>query len=113
MWPDLGLAARARALALREEGIDLIVVDYLRLVQDASSVGESGQSSSAFRRSDTREHEVPSVSHGLKALAKLLETPVLALAQVNDKAVEGRADKRPMLFDYRESAAIVQPEGVQ
>jgi replicative DNA helicase len=105
------LAARARALALREEGgLDLIVVDYLQLVQGASLGDRQGQSS--FRRSDTREQEVTSVSHGLKALAKLLDVPVLALAQVNDKTVEGRADKRPLGSDYRESSAIYHDSDV-
>lgn len=106
------LAARARALTLRVGALDLLAVDYLQLVQGSGSAGGAAGQHSGQRRSDTREQEVTSVAHGLKALAKLLDTPVLALAQVNDKQVEGRADKRPLGSDYRESSAIYHDSDV-
>ncbi len=93
------LAARARRLQ-RQKGLDLIIVDYLQLVTTSSS-----------RRNDGRVQEVSEVAQGLKALAKDLDVPVLALAQLSRK-VEDRDDKRPQLADLRESGAIEQDADV-
>lgn len=83
----------ARALK-RKYGIGLVVVDYLQLVE-------------TDRRTGNREQEIADVSKRLKRLAKKLEIPVAALAQLN-RSVEGRADKRPHLGDLRESGSIEQ-----
>ncbi|MFT4955684.1 MAG: replicative DNA helicase [Brevundimonas sp.] len=90
------LAARARRLKRMEHGLDLIVVDYLQLV----TVGEgNGQKN--------RVQEVSEITGGLKALAKELSVPILALSQLS-RQVESREDKRPQLSDLRESGSIEQ-----
>jgi replicative DNA helicase len=88
------LASRARRLKA-EHGIDLLIIDYLQLIR----VTLEG------KRYQNREQEIAEISRGLKALAKELDVPVLALAQLS-RAVESRADKRPQLSDLRESGAI-------
>ena len=93
------LAARARRLK-RTSGLDLIVVDYLQLV----TTGDAS-------RSDNRVQEVTQVTQGLKALAKELSVPILALAQLS-RQVETRDDKRPHLADLRESGSIEQDADV-
>ena len=93
------LAARARRLQ-RQKGLDLIVVDYLQLV-----------TTSGLRRNDGRVQEVSEVTQGLKALAKELDIPVIALSQLSRK-VEDRDDKRPQLADLRESGSIEQDADV-
>ena len=78
-------------------GLDLIVIDYLQLMQ--VSLGRSG--------SENRQHEVSEISRSLKALARELEAPVLALSQLS-RSVENRQVKRPMLSDLRESGSLEQ-----
>jgi replicative DNA helicase len=92
------LQARARRLQ-RTGGLDLIVVDYLQLV------------TSSMRRNDGRVMEVSEITQGLKALAKDLKVPVLALSQLS-RQVENRDDKRPQLSDLRESGSIEQDADV-
>ena len=88
------LAARARKLK-RQQGLGLLVVDYLQLMTGASKKG------------DNRVQEVSEITTGLKALAKELNIPILALSQLS-RAVEAREDKRPQLSDLRESGSIEQ-----
>ncbi len=92
------LAARARRLK-RSTGLDLIVVDYLQLVTTDGSKG------------DNRVQEVSSITQGLKALAKELSVPVVALSQLS-RQVENREDKKPQLSDLRESGSIEQDADV-
>jgi replicative DNA helicase len=92
------LQARARRLK-RTKGLDLIIVDYLQLV------------TSSNRRSDGRVQEVSEITQGLKALAKDLKVPVIALSQLS-RQVEMRPDKRPQLSDLRESGSIEQDADV-
>ena len=87
------LAARARRLK-RQSGLDLVVIDYLQLV-----TGGEGS------KTDNRVQEVSMITQGLKALAKELEVPVIALSQLS-RQVENREDKRPQLSDLRESGSI-------
>jgi replicative DNA helicase len=88
------LAARARRLK-RQQGLGLLVIDYLQLMTGMS------------RRGDNRVQEVSEITNGLKALAKELNVPILALSQLS-RAVEQRDDKRPQLSDLRESGSIEQ-----
>jgi replicative DNA helicase len=89
------LRSKCRKLK-RESGLDLVVVDYLQLMHAPSG-----------RASQSREQEIATISRSLKALAKELEVPVVALSQLN-RAVEKRKGERPMLADLRESGAIEQ-----
>ena len=95
--PISQLAARARRLK-RTHGLDLIVVDYLQLVRPASA-------------KEGRVQEVSEITMGLKAIAKELSIPVIALAQLS-RQVENREDKRPQLSDLRESGSIEQDADV-
>jgi len=91
------LRTRARRLK-RNEGLGLVVVDYLQLMDGSS-------------RSDNRVQEISEITRGLKTLAKELDVPVLALSQLS-RAVEQREDKRPQLSDLRESGTIEQDADV-
>ena len=92
------LAARARRLK-RQKGLGLIVVDYLQLL------------SGSRRSGDSRVQEITEITTGLKALAKELQVPVVALSQLS-RQVEQREDKRPQLSDLRESGSIEQDADV-
>ncbi|MEQ8388282.1 MAG: replicative DNA helicase [Alphaproteobacteria bacterium] len=93
------LRTRARRLK-RTQGLDLVVIDYLQLLRP--TVGT---------RADNRVQEISDITRGLKALAKELNVPVLALSQLS-RAVEQRDDKRPQLADLRESGSIEQDADV-
>jgi replicative DNA helicase len=93
----LEMRAKARRLKM-EHGLSLIVVDYLQLMRGRGPV-------------ERREQEISEISRSLKALAKELDLPVIALSQLN-RGVEQRTDKRPTLADLRESGAIEQDADV-
>jgi len=95
--PISQLAARARRLK-RTHGLDVLIVDYLQLVRPATA-------------RDNRVNEVSEITQGLKAIAKELDIPVIALSQLS-RQVESREDKRPQLSDLRESGSIEQDADV-
>ncbi len=95
--PISQLAARARRLK-RTHGLDVLIVDYLQLVRPAIA-------------KDSRVNEVSEITQGLKAIAKELHIPVVALSQLS-RQVENREDKRPQLSDLRESGSIEQDSDV-
>jgi len=92
------LAARARKLK-RQQGLDLLIVDYLQLLAGSN------------KSQGNRVQEITEITTGLKALAKELEVPVIALSQLS-RQVEQRDDKRPQLSDLRESGSIEQDADV-
>jgi replicative DNA helicase len=91
----LEVRAKARRL-MSERGLDLVIIDYLQLMRGR---GRAAQ--------ESREREISDISRSLKALAKELKVPVVALSQLN-RELEKRQNKRPMLSDLRESGAIEQ-----
>ncbi len=91
--PISTLSARARRLK-RTHGLDVLIIDYLQLVRPASA-------------KDNRVNEVSEITQGMKAIAKELDIPVIALSQLS-RQVESRDDKRPQLSDLRESGSIEQ-----
>ena len=92
------LAARARRLK-RQRGLDVLVIDYIQLL------------SGAARKGDNRVQEVTEITHRLKAVAKELDVPIVAVSQ-RSRQGEQRDDKRPQLSDLRESGSIEQDADV-
>lgn len=90
------MRSKARRLQA-EKGLDLIIVDYLQLMQ-----GSQGR-----RQAENRQQEISEISRSLKSLARELKVPVIALSQLS-RSVESRQDKRPMLSDLRESGSLEQ-----
>ena len=88
------IRAKTRRLAREHGGVGLIVIDYIQLMQGSGTA-------------DNRASEVSEISRSLKALAKELECPVIALSQLN-RSLEQRPNKRPVMSDLRESGAIEQ-----
>src|SRR5256885_10329310 len=95
----LEMRAKARRLATEQKQLDMIVVDYLQLMSGSS------------KRFESRQQEVSQISRELKALAKELNVPMVALSQLS-RAPENRTDHRPQLADLRESGAIEQDADV-
>jgi replicative DNA helicase len=93
----LEMRAKARRLAL-EHGLDLLIIDYIQLMQGRG-------------RFENRQQELASISRSLKGLAKELQVPIIALSQLS-RAPESRADHRPQLSDLRESGALEQDADV-
>jgi replicative DNA helicase len=93
------LAARARRLK-RQKGLDLIIIDYIQLLSGSSK-----------RANENRVQEITEITTTLKALAKELDVPIIALSQLS-RQVESRDDKRPQLSDLRESGSIEQDADV-
>jgi replicative DNA helicase len=92
------LRARARRLSREHNGMGLIVIDYMQLMTTGTQM-------------ENRATEISTISRNLKALAKELNTPVIALSQLN-RSLENRPDKRPVMSDLRESGAIEQDADV-
>jgi replicative DNA helicase len=90
------LRAKARRLH-KERGIGMVILDYLQLMRGSATRGNT----------DNRVQEISEISRSLKALAKELRVPVVAISQLN-RGVENRSDKRPQMADLRESGAIEQ-----
>ena len=97
--PISQVAARARRLK-RTHGLDVLIIDYLQLLRGSTKASESN-----------RVQEVSEITQGLKAMAKELNIPVIALSQLS-RQVESREDKRPQLSDLRESGSIEQDADV-
>jgi len=105
--PGITLAemrAKARRLKQQEGRLDLIVVDYLQLMTGTNATGKKGF--------ENRTQEVSSISRGLKALAKEMKVPVVALSQLSRGSEQRAGDKKPLLSDLRESGSIEQDADV-
>ncbi|HEY2039497.1 MAG TPA: replicative DNA helicase [Edaphobacter sp.] len=105
--PGITLAemrAKARRLKQQEGRLDLIMIDYLQLMTGSSGPGKKGF--------ENRNQEVAAVSRGLKALAKEMKIPVIALSQLSRASEQRGGDKKPMLSDLRESGSIEQDADV-
>ena len=98
------MRAKARRLKLNSGGLDLIVIDYLQLMTATLAGSKKGY--------ENRTQEVSAISRGLKALAKELDVPVIALSQLSRASERRGDDKRPMLSDLRESGSIEQDADV-
>ena len=99
------MRAKARRLKQNAGGLDLIVVDYLQLM--TATLPSAGG-----KRYENRTQEVSAISRGLKALAKELDVPVVALSQLSRASERRGDDKRPTLSDLRESGSIEQDADV-
>jgi replicative DNA helicase len=99
------MRAKARRLRQIQGGLDLIVIDYLQLMTAA----QGGKSARGY---ENRTQEVSAISRGLKALAKELKVPVVALSQLSRASEQRGGDKKPMLSDLRESGSIEQDADV-
>ena len=99
------MRAKARRLKQQQQGqLDLIVIDYLQLMTGTNPSGKKGF--------ENRTQEVSSISRGLKALAKEMRVPVLALSQLSRGSEQRAGDKKPLLSDLRESGSIEQDADV-
>jgi replicative DNA helicase len=98
------MRAKARRLKQNAGGLDLVVVDYLQLMSATLAGGKKGY--------ENRTQEVSAISRGLKALAKELQVPVMALSQLSRASERRGEDKRPLLSDLRESGSIEQDADV-
>ena len=92
------IRSKCRRLKSSPSGLDIVVIDYLTLIQSANKGGSTGQN---------RQQEVSDISRALKTMAMELDVPVIALSQLS-RGIEQRTDKKPMLSDLRESGAIEQ-----
>jgi replicative DNA helicase len=98
------MRAKARRLKQQEGRLDLIMVDYLQLMTGTNTSGKKGF--------ENRTQEVSSISRGLKALAKEMKIPVVALSQLSRGSEQRTGDKKPLLSDLRESGSIEQDADV-
>ena len=98
------MRAKARRLKQQQGQLDLIVIDYLQLMTGTNTSGKRGF--------ENRTQEVSSISRGLKALAKEMRIPVLALSQLSRGSEQRAGDKKPLLSDLRESGSIEQDADV-